>query len=405
MDPHRMGALIRRLREASGMTQSEFGERIGLRKDQVSKVEHGVRRLDIAEMTLAAQVLGTTARHLMGRPESGTLALAARLNTAATREGNAGESLDALTGRARQLLELDHLLDELGARIPPKTSEPAEEILQWARALPSAASSTRANRDGQELAERTRVLLGLGTAPIGNLADLAERHFGIDVECGPFGPGVSGMCVHSGPIALILANTALTTGHLRFTLAHELGHHLLGDPREVVIEDTLAGDTPVERRANAFAAHLLIPAGELRRIIAGRPISDEVLAELMQYFQVSLSSLVNHLATCTVIGFPQRQALLERPARRLIRHHGDPGHCDPTREGHGARPPARLLHAARAAQRHGRIGGTIVAALLGTPVHNVSSAHLTDPTPSGPDGGPGDEEHPGSDVITAFADL
>lgn len=392
MDAVAMGTLIRQLREASGMTQAQLGERLGLRKDQVSKVEHGVRRLDIAEMAAAAEALGTTSRRLMGRPESGTLALAARLTggTAGTLpEGSTGGPVDAVTGRARQLLELDHLLDELGARIPARVSDPASGVLAWARALPDSASTARANRDGQELAGRTRAALGLGSAPLGSLADLAERHFGVDVECGPFGPGVSGMCVHAGPIALILANTELTAGHLRFTLAHELAHHLLGDPREVVIEDGLGGDAVLERRANAFAAHLLMPADELRRVVADRAVSDEVLAELMQYFQVSLASLVNHLAAVKVIDFGQRQPLADRPARRLVSQHGDPGKDDPTREGHGVRPPLRLLASARAAHRQGRIGATIVAALLGTPVHEVASDLAVDGSTGAGDTGHG----------------
>ncbi|MDQ1247131.1 MAG: hypothetical protein QG597_1501 [Actinomycetota bacterium] len=383
MDAVGMGTLIRQLREASGMTQTQLGERLGLRKDQVSKVEHGVRRLDIAEMAAAAEALGTTSRRLMGRPESGTLTLAARLTAGASPDGSAGGQVDAVTGRARQLLELDHLLDELGARIPPRVSDPASQVLAWARALPDSASTARANRDGQELAGRTRAALGLGSAPLGSLADLAERHFGVDVECGPFGPGVSGMCVHAGPIALILANTELTAGHLRFTLAHELAHHLLGDPREVVIEDGLGGDAVLERRANAVAAHQLMPPDELRRVVAGRAIGDEVLAELMQYFQVSLASLVNHLAGVKVIDFGQRQPLADRPARRLVNQHGDPGKDDPTREGHGVRPPLRLLASARAAHRQGRIGATIFAALLGIAVHEVASDLASDVTAGG----------------------
>jgi IrrE N-terminal-like domain len=261
-------------------------------------------------------------------------------------------------------------------------------------------------------------LLGLGIVPIGSLPDLAERHFGIDVECGPFGSAVSGMCVHAGPIALILANTQLTIGHLRFTLAHELAHHLLGDPREVVIEDGLGGNATVERRANSFAAHLLMPADEVRRVIAGRPVGDEVLAELMQYFQVSLACVVNHLVACKVIDFGQRQPLLDRPARWLVRQYGDPGQEDPTREGQGVRPPVRLLTSARIAHRQGRMGGTIVAALLGTAVHEITQ----DPTAATPpassarsDSGGGLELRPAGsaestqrladEAAAAFADL
>lgn len=403
MDPQEMGALLRRLRTAAGLTQSELGERIGLRKDQISKVEHGIRRLDIAEMTLAAEALGTSARQLTGRSAPGTLALSARLAT-----GASGRHVEAAMQRARRLLELDHLLGELGARVPPRTSPSADGILQWARALPGTASTTRASHDGRELAELTRAALGLGTAPIGNVADLAERQFGVDVECGPLGSGVSGMCVRSETIALILANTALTAGHLRFTVAHELGHHLLGDPREVVIEDGLGGDAPVERRANAFAAHLLMPSAEMRRVIDDRAISDEVLAELMQYFQVSLASLVNHLASCRIIEYSQRRELLERSARWLVHHHGDPGKADPTAEGQGSQPPVRLLNAARAAQRQGRIGGTIVAAILGVPIAEVSSALLPGESVSATVRAPesaADDERAAAEIAAAFTDL
>lgn len=40
-----------------------------------------------------------------------------------------GGQVDAVTGRARQLLEPDHLLDELGARIPARVSDPASGVL------------------------------------------------------------------------------------------------------------------------------------------------------------------------------------------------------------------------------------------------------------------------------------
>lgn len=41
MDAVSMGTLIRQLREAAGMTQAQLGERLGLRKDQMSRAEHG----------------------------------------------------------------------------------------------------------------------------------------------------------------------------------------------------------------------------------------------------------------------------------------------------------------------------------------------------------------------------
>jgi hypothetical protein len=61
----------------------------------------------------------------------------------------------------------------------------------------------------------------------------------------------------------------------------------------------------------------------------------------------------------------------------LVRRYGDPGKDDPTREGQGGRPPLRLLASARAAHQDGRIGATILAALLGTTVHDLN--HVTEP--------------------------
>ena len=381
------GVRVRELREASGMTQEELGLRLGLRKDQVSKAEKGVRRFDVAELAAAAQTFGTTVRRLLGQREAGTLALAARISADA-----GGTEIAKVVDRARQLLELDHLLDQLEVGRTATVTPEAQEVLAYARNLPAAATKRAANADGEALAEQVRQLLGLGTAPLSDIADLAERHFAVDVECGPFGEGVSGMCVHGEGVALILANTDLTLGHLRFTAAHELGHHLLGDPRDYFIEDQLGGDSVIERRANAFAAHLLMPRTELVRLVAGRPISDEVLGECMQYFQVSLGSLVPHLADCGLLPFDEQSRWAGRPARWLISQYGDPGRPDPTVKPQTGHTPARLLSAARTAQREGRIGSTIVAALLGP---------SAPPAPVETDEAPVDTAR----VLAAFADL
>jgi hypothetical protein len=34
------------------------------------------------------------------------------------------------------------------------------------------------------------------------------------------------LCIHSDGVALILASTDYTDGHVRCTVAHELGHHV-----------------------------------------------------------------------------------------------------------------------------------------------------------------------------------
>jgi hypothetical protein len=84
--------------------------------------------------------------------------------------------------------------------------------------------------------------------------------------------------------------------------------------------------------------------------------------------------------------------LAKKNSRRMSwvnsgRQHGDPGKDDPTREGHGVRPPLRLLASARAACRQGRIGAAIVAALLAITVHEVASDIAADGTTGAGDTG------------------
>lgn len=362
----RAGERVRELREAAGIPLGRLAEAVGLTADKLSKSEHGKRRLSLGELMEISDVLGTTVQRLLGRENTGTLALAARV-TAVGESSEAREILD----RARQLLELDHLLRQLGSNRLRTVSESGQQVRNYARTIPAPTTKAQANKAGKDLAGTVRKLLGLGSAPLGNIAELAERHFGIDVECGPYSGNVSGVCVHGDDLALIFATTSKTSGHLRFTLAHELGHHLFGDPREVVIEWDLNSDSLSERRVNAFAAHLLMPTSEIRIIIAERPISDEVLAQLMQYFQVSLASLVPHLADCGIIPFESQSGWLARSARTLIADYGDPGAADPCAEDSPARPPARLVSAARAAQRDGLIGPSITAALLRQPIEEL----------------------------------
>ncbi|HEY5987181.1 MAG TPA: ImmA/IrrE family metallo-endopeptidase [Streptosporangiaceae bacterium] len=49
---------------------------------------------------------------------------------------------------------------------------------------------------------------------------------------------------------MMLISTAFPRGHQRFTTAHELAHHLLRDPREIVIDNDLYdGGSPTEKGA------------------------------------------------------------------------------------------------------------------------------------------------------------
>lgn len=62
-----------------------------------------------------------------------------------------------------------------------------------------------------------------------------------------------------GP-AIIFYNSRCSIGRQRFTIAHELGHLLLGHQGDLLNREPSPMDNPIEREANAFAARLLAPS-------------------------------------------------------------------------------------------------------------------------------------------------
>lgn len=95
-----------------------------------------------------------------------------------------------------------------------------------------------------------------------------------------------------------------TTGVLRdnFTIAHELGHYFLhsGTPLgSLHIEAGRYGDNPCERQANRFAAALLMPADEFRRIAERTDNNATILAGR---FGVSVPAAQTRIASLRLNG-------------------------------------------------------------------------------------------------------
>lgn len=72
-----VGQRVSKARRQAGMTGRQLGDAVGLRPDQISKIESGKRRLDIGELPRVAAALGVTVRYLLGQPERKALAMAA----------------------------------------------------------------------------------------------------------------------------------------------------------------------------------------------------------------------------------------------------------------------------------------------------------------------------------------
>lgn len=364
-----VGARVAAARKRRGLTGTELGEMVGLRKDQISKIESGRRRLDISELPRVAAALGVSVRSLLGQSDRPALAIAARLVADAS-----ADSVRAVRRRARQLFEIDDLLAQVTGLPPALPSPQGLQVVEQARGSFGARPRLKAEaqRQGRELAELTRRELDLGSDALGDIAGLIEQHFAVDVALSPLEGDVDGLCVHSGTAALILANTESSDGRVRFTLAHELSHHLLGDPRDVIEEaegDMFAG-TAVEWRASAFAGHFLMPERGVRSVLAwlgeeSGTVSERAAVALMEHFGVSMAALIYQLNILGVLSYDDGQQLRSRGVTLLVERHRD---VAPSRAattiGHVRRAPERLTRRALAAAREQRLGLSVVASLL-----------------------------------------
>lgn len=123
---------------------------------------------------------------------------------------------------------------------------------------------------------------------------------------------VSGFIARRGGATIIGVNSSQASVRQRFTLAHELGHHLLHAQglSEVHVDETFEvkfrdersslGTDLDEREANLFAAELLMPQHLIEEALAtqiGIDISDDdVINELAENFGVSTQAMLFRLA-------------------------------------------------------------------------------------------------------------
>lgn len=366
----RVGARVAAARKQRGMTGSQLGAAVRLRKDQISKIESGRRRLDIGELPRVADALGVTVGHLLGMPERPALAVAARLAASAP-----ADALRPATERARRLLEIGDMLTEVTGMPAAQASDAGARVTTQARSAFSRPPSSKADaqREGRELAELARRELDMGSDAIRDVATVIEQHFAADVALSPLGTEADGLCVHYGDSALILASTDFPEGHQRFTLAHELGHHLLDDPSAITVEgagDLLAAASLQEVRVNAFAGHFLMPERGVRSLLGwlGEPsgqVSERSAVALMEGFGVSMAALVYQLNILGILSFREARRLRALRVAPLVRRHQAVAPLGAaTAVTRARRPPQRLERQARASARQQRMGLHPIAALL-----------------------------------------
>lgn len=295
-----IGERVRRARVASGLTQSQLAEAIGLDdRSAVSKIERGERRIDGMELISLGTALRVPLDQLLEDPPQ----VISRRSGLVAEETTGDETamfrlqtaLVAWRNDVRQLLELKTLKVRTPLLYPGSQGSPEE---------------------GREAARWLRHRLKLDDNPIETLMRPAEEvgllYAVIELDGEKNDEGAS---LNEGDFAVAILNRQSDVGRRRATAAHELGHVLLGDEYSTDI-GVHASKQEREAVVDAFASEFLLPTAVLELHSAGLQRPD--LVELAARYKVSWSLAIRQAV--------HAEAISERDAKDWAG--GSPTHAE-----------------------------------------------------------------------------
>jgi Zn-dependent peptidase ImmA (M78 family) len=110
------------------------------------------------------------------------------------------------------------------------------------------------------------------------------------------GKGVDGLQITSGDRVAVAYNQDQHRHRQRFTVAHEIGHFMLGHTSKN--HDRSDDNIPEEIEANQFAAELLMPLSMLKHEIKG---GNKICGHLAKRFDVSEEALWIRIKECGLL--------------------------------------------------------------------------------------------------------
>jgi Zn-dependent peptidase ImmA (M78 family) len=166
--------------------------------------------------------------------------------------------------------------------------------------------------DAEQLAGVARSLTNEPEGPLLDLQSACERlgllSFSLDLGL----DAGDAAYVEAEDVGVAVVNGTTEPGRRRYSLAHELGHHLVGDAYEPTPRLGTTDDS--ERLLNAFAAYFLMPRSAVVSIWNAfsqqSPRSAAVI--LAARFRVSWTVACNQLRNLDLIDSRERELLIER---------------------------------------------------------------------------------------------
>jgi Zn-dependent peptidase ImmA (M78 family)/transcriptional regulator with XRE-family HTH domain/predicted HTH domain antitoxin len=301
-----IGAAVRELRKHFGWSQRELADRVGLGHAQtVSEIENGGRGLKASEVVRLAELFQVSANDLLaGRvPSQNPAVLWRDADSSPARREVEARFLE----RCRRYAFLEEIAGSAGG--PSLPSYPID-------------FEREGYEDSEQLAEGVRKTLELGDVASKSLRENLESRWGVKIleELMDNGSGATAKG-EFGPA--ILENAAEPPKRRAFSLAHELFHLLTwGKDAEPCGGSSQELRERREKKANAFAAALLMPREVVSRKLSGLRITQlsdllpaaaaiGVSTPALAWRSVNLGLLARHLVE-RVLSTPDSDSAVDR---------------------------------------------------------------------------------------------
>jgi Zn-dependent peptidase ImmA (M78 family)/transcriptional regulator with XRE-family HTH domain len=291
MDPSALGRRVREARERAGWSLAKFAEFLEIGEEEAKHIEDGTASISSEQILKIAD----------GTRRSLSWFLEAPLRAIASRRASLAES-----GESGVDTNFDRTLEEIGLNVRHLTELGLlSENKRPHNTVPRDVESSEA------LAHEIRHTQGMEHGPL-DLITLCDNlgliTFSLDVE---EKATLGSMIEVSDSIGVALINGARPPGQRKYTLAHELGHWIIGDDYEAL----RTGAKETERLIDAFAAHLLLPRGSVtadwntyRKSFTPRDAAIKIAAN----YGTSWSATISQLNSLSLIGHPEHELLGKR---------------------------------------------------------------------------------------------
>ncbi len=249
---------LKAARENAGLTQQEVAEEVGLARLAIVRIEAGKRAINSLELAEMARLYGRAISDFLeeGVFEEDPLVALFRAAPGYAEDPKLKRELLRCVELCREAENLERLLG---------LSAASAFLVSYG--LKGLSSRWEAINQGRYLATQERNRLDLGTSPIWEVAEIVARQ-GVRVTEYEMPDAVSGLFFHSDDTGFaIVINRRHSRNRRLFSYAHEYCHLLADRERFGGISHAGNRNELAEVRANAFAAHFLMPEAGVKSFL------------------------------------------------------------------------------------------------------------------------------------------